>query len=76
MQVILGYVLIILGVFLVILPVLGKIGILKKFQMLKSKAAGPWDVLLVLAKKTPWPAIIGIVLIFLGLELIGTIDIL
>jgi hypothetical protein len=75
MQVVFGYMLIILGVFLIVIAVLEKIGILKRDEALRSKAAGPWDVILEIAKKAPWTATIGIVLIFFGLELIGTINV-
>ena len=72
MQLITGYLLIILGVVMEIISVLVWLGVLKPASMAVTlQAATVWDVLLVLAQKAPWTAVVGLFLIYAGLKLVG-----
>jgi hypothetical protein len=74
MEMIIGYVLIILGIVLEIISVLVWLGVLKppaRGATLKSVTF--WDVLLELTKRAPWPAIVGLLNIYAGLKLIGVV---
>lgn len=69
---IVGYVLIIVGVALEIISVLVWLGVLKPAsESAALKSVSLWDVLLELAKRAPWPAIVGLLNIYAGLKLIG-----
>lgn len=68
---ILGSLLVLVGVALVVLPVLAWAGM---FQPVGVRAMGtttPWDVLLLLAQTIPWVAVLGLLLIYAGLKLLG-----
>lgn len=72
MEIIIGYLLIIVGIALEIISVLVWLGVLK------PPANGAtlqnitfWDVLLELVKRAPWPAVVGLLNIYAGLKLIG-----
>ena len=72
METIIGYVLIILGVILEIISVLVWLGVLKPTSENTALASVTfWDVLLELAKRAPWPAVVGLLNIYAGLKLIG-----
>lgn len=72
MQAAIGYLLIIVGVVMEIISVLVWLGVLKPAsQAVTLQAATVWDVLLELAKKAPWTALVGLFLIYAGLKLIG-----
>jgi len=72
MEEIIGYLLIIVGVGMEIISLLVWFGVLKPEE--KGTALGAasfWDVLLELAKRAPWPAVVGLLNIYAGLKLIG-----
>jgi len=72
MQEVIGYVLIILGAIMEIISVLVWLGVLKPVSTsVTLQAATFWDVLLELAKKAPWTAVVGLLLIYAGLKMIG-----
>ena len=72
MQLVTGYLLIILGVVMEIISVLVWLGVLKPVSpSVTLQAATVWDVLLVLAQKAPWTAVVGLFLIYAGLKLVG-----
>lgn len=72
MQLITGYLLITLGVVMEIISVLVWLGVLKPASpSVNLQAATVWDVLLVLAQKAPWTAVVGLFLIYAGLKLVG-----
>ena len=72
MQLVTGYLLIILGAVMEIISVLVWLGVLKPVSpSVNLQAATVWDVLLVLAQKAPWTAVVGLFLIYAGLKLVG-----
>ena len=72
MQLLTGYLLIILGVVMEIISVLVWLGVLKPASPSATlQAATVWDVLLVLAQKAPWTAVVGLFLIYAGLKMVG-----
>ena len=72
MQLVTGYLLIILGVVMEIISVLVWLGVLKPVSpSVTLQAATVWDVLLALAQKAPWTAVVGLFLIYAGLKLLG-----
>ena len=74
MQTIVGYFLILVGVAMEIVSVLVWLGVLKPVTETKSlRAATFWDVLLELVRRAPWPAAMGLILIYAGLKMIGVV---
>ncbi|MGB7873653.1 MAG: hypothetical protein WBL25_04660 [Anaerolineales bacterium] len=72
MEMIVGYLLIIVGVGMEIISVLVWLGVLKPAsESAALKSVTFWDVLLELTKRAPWPAIVGLLNIYAGLKLIG-----
>ena len=72
MQLVTGYLLIILGVVMEIISVLVWLGVLKPASPSATlQAATFWDVLLELAKKAPWTAVVGLFLLYAGLKMVG-----
>jgi hypothetical protein len=72
MQMAIGYLLIVVGVGMEIISLLVWFGVLKPASNgLALKSATFWDVLLELAKRAPWPAVVGLLDIYAGLKLIG-----
>ena len=72
METIIGYLLIIVGVGMEIISLLVWFGVLKPAANgMALKSASFWDVLLELAKRAPWPAVVGLLNIYAGLKLIG-----
>ena len=72
MQEIIGYVLIILGILMEILAVLVWLGILKPSQQARAEGeTSVWDLLLELLKRAPWTAVVGLLLIYAGLKMLG-----
>jgi len=72
MEIIVGYLLIIVGVALEIISVLVWLGVLKPANSGATlQSITFWDVLLELAKRAPWPAVVGLLDIYAGLKLIG-----
>ena len=72
MEIVIGYLLIIAGVGMEIISLLVWFGVLKPATNGTAlKSASFWDVLLELAKRAPWPAVVGLLNIYAGLKLIG-----
>lgn len=72
MEIVVGYLLIILGVAMEIISLLVWLGVLKPASEGASlKSVTFWDVLLELTKRAPWPAVVGLLNIYAGLKLIG-----
>lgn len=72
MQTIVGYLLIIIGAGMEVVSVLVWLGVLKPVASSKPlRAATFWDVLLELLRRAPWPAAVGLLMIYAGLKLIG-----
>ena len=72
MQTVIGYLLIIVGVGMEIISLLVWFGVLKPAtNEVALRAASFWDVLLELAKRAPWSAVVGLLNIYAGLKLIG-----
>ena len=72
MQVVAGYLLIIVGVAMEIISVLVWLGVLKPASRAAPlQTASGWDVLLELTRKAPWSALVGLFLIYAGLKMIG-----
>lgn len=70
-ELILGYLLILVGLVLVVLPVLAWAGMFQPVTIRSIGAATPWDVLLLLVQTIPWVAVLGLLLIYAGLKLLG-----
>ncbi len=71
MQKVTGYILIFLGIACVILSVLVWLGVISPASGLSLGQATGWDVLLLLFEKLPWVAIVGLLLIYAGLKMVG-----
>jgi hypothetical protein len=71
-QIIVGYLLIIIGAGMEVVSVLVWLGVLKPAARSKQlQNATFWDVLLELLKRAPWPATVGLLMIYAGLKLVG-----
>jgi hypothetical protein len=74
MQTFVGYLLILVGVAMEVISVLVWLGVLKVDTTVKTlKAATFWDVLLELTRRAPWAAIVGLLMIYAGLKLLGIV---
>jgi len=72
MQTFIAYLLILVGVGMEIVSVLVWLGVLKPALAVKTlQAASFWDVLLELARRAPWAAVVGLLMIYAGLKLLG-----
>lgn len=72
MEMVIGYLLIIVGVAMEIISLLVWFGVLKPAgNGMSLNSASFWDVLLELTKRAPWPAVVGLLNIYAGLKLIG-----
>ncbi len=72
MQTIVGYLLILVGVGMEIVSVLVWLGVLKPVTTMKTlQSVSFWDVLLELARRAPWAAVVGLLMIYAGLKLLG-----
>ncbi len=71
MQVIIAYLLILIGAAMEVISVLAWLGILKPIDDRILRSVSFWDVLLELAKRAPWPAVVGLLMIYAGLKLLG-----
>ena len=64
METIVGYLLILVGVGMEIISVLVWLGVLKPITTAKTlQAVSFWDVLLELARRAPWAAVVGLLMI-------------
>ena len=74
MEIVIGYLLIIVGVAMEIISILVWLGVLKPATEEKAlRSVTFWDVLLELTKRAPWPAVVGLLNIYAGLKLIGVV---
>lgn len=72
MEMMIGYLLIIVGIALEIISVLVWLGVVKPpTNGATLQSITFWDVLLELVKRAPWPAVVGLLNIYAGLKLIG-----
>ena len=72
MQTVVGYLLILVGVGMEIISVLVWLGVLKPASSAKTlQSISFWDVLLELARRAPWAAVVGLLMIYAGLKLLG-----
>ena len=72
MEMIIGYLLIIIGIAMEVISVLVWLGVLKPAsEGATLRSVTFWDVLLELTKRAPWPAVLGLLNIYAGLKLIG-----
>ena len=72
MQTIVGYLLILVGVGMEIISVLVWLGVLKPASSAQAlQSISFWDVLLELTRRAPWAAIVGLLMIYAGLKLLG-----
>lgn len=72
MQVIVAYLLILVGVGMEIVSVLVWLGVLKPVTAMRTlQSVSFWDVLLELARRAPWAAVVGLLMIYAGLKLLG-----
>jgi hypothetical protein len=53
--------------------ILGVLSWLKIIDTDSERAAGPWDFLIELLKRAPWVVVVGLILIYLGLKMIGVV---
>jgi hypothetical protein len=71
-QLIAGYILILLGVVMEVIALLVWLGVIKPPAAgMLMDAAGPWDFLIALLGKAPWCAVVGLLLIYGGLKCVG-----
>ena len=74
MQTIVAYLLILIGIGMEIISVLVWLKVLKPADSGKTlRAISFWDVLLELAKRAPWPTVVGLLMIYGGLKLLGVV---
>lgn len=72
MQTVVAYLLILVGVGMEIISVLVWLGVLKPAAEVKTlQAVSFWDVLLELSRRAPWAAVVGLLMIYAGLKLLG-----
>jgi len=72
MQTVVGYLLILVGVGMEIISVLVWLGVLKPASSAQAlQSISFWDVLLELTRRAPWAAIVGLLMIYAGLKLLG-----
>lgn len=70
MQTVVAYLLILIGLAMIVISVLVWLGVLKPVGKTLT-AASFWDVLLELTKRAPWAAIVGLLLVYAGLKMLG-----
>lgn len=70
MQIVVAYLLILIGLAMIVISVLVWLGVLKPAGKTLT-AASFWDVLLELTKRAPWAAIVGLLLVYAGLKMLG-----
>ncbi len=71
LQIVVGYILILLGVGFLILTVLVWLKVIKPAPGLVIAAATGIDILVALINRLPWTATVGLLLIYAGLKMIG-----
>lgn len=72
MQTVVAYILILVGAAMEIISVLAWLGVLKPVNEARTVGSVTfWDILLELLKRAPWPAAVGLLMIYAGLKLLG-----
>ena len=71
MQKVVGYILIFLGIAFLILNVLVWLGLITPVSGLLLAQANAWNVLLALVNKLPRLSLVGLLLIYAGMKMIG-----
>jgi|GEM_PF-3198309 hypothetical protein len=73
-QIVTGTLFLIIGAGMEVVSVLVWLGVLKPLNSAQAlRSVSFWDVLLELAKRAPWPAVVGLLMIYAGLKLIGVV---
>ncbi len=74
MQIIVGYLLILIGAGMEVVSVLAWLGVITPAVTDRPlRSVSFWDVLLELVKRAPWPAVVGLLMIYAGLKLVGVL---
>ncbi len=74
MQTVVGYLLILIGAGMEVVSVLVWLGVIKPAAGGSPlQSATFWDILLELLKRAPWPAAVGLLMIYAGLKMIGVV---
>jgi hypothetical protein len=73
MQTVVGYLLILVGVGMEIISVLVWLKVLKPASVKALRSVSFWDVLLELTRRAPWAAIVGLLMIYAGLKMVGVV---
>lgn len=72
MQTIVAYLLILIGIAMEVISVLVWLKVITPAGEIRSlRSATFWDILLELTKRAPWPAVVGLLMIYAGLKLLG-----
>jgi len=71
MQKSIGYLMILLGIAFLILNVLAWLGVITPAGGMMLAQATGWDVLLALVNKLPWLSLVGLILIYAGMKMVG-----
>lgn len=72
MQTVIAYLLILIGAAMEVVSVLVWLGVVKPMNDTRTLSnISFWDVLLELVKRAPWPAVVGLLMIYAGLKLLG-----
>ena len=71
MQKVVGYILIFLGIAFLILNVLVWLGLITPVSGLLLAQAKVWNVLLALVNKLPWLSLVGLLLVYAGMKMVG-----
>jgi hypothetical protein len=71
MTILIGYILILLGLLLIVIGVLAWLGVVKPSGQIYVQDASPIDLLLKLLERAPWTVVVGLLLIYAGLKMIG-----
>ncbi len=71
MQKTVGYLLIFLGIAFLVLNALAWVGVIAPNPNLDVPPTTGWDVLLALVNKLPWLSLVGLILIYAGMKMVG-----
>ncbi len=70
MQAVVAYILVLVGTGMEVISVLVWLGVLQPVTTALLQTVSFWDVLLELAGRAPWAAIVGLLMIYAGLKLL------
>ena len=72
MQTVVAYLLILIGIAMEVISVLAWLKVITPVGEIRAlRFATFWDILLELTRRTPWPAVVGLLIICAGLKLLG-----